>query len=77
MSSSLTALLPLVPAQVGLCCSNSKLNCSCPKPPPVVWAACPRWHVGNNTIGSGVYDASGVLLQPDGTWHMWVLPLSR
>ena len=73
---SLTAL-PLAPAQVGLCCSNSKLNCSCPKPPPVVWAACPRWHVGNNTIGSGVYDASGVLLQPDGTWHMWVLPLSR
>eukprot|EP01045_Picozoa_sp_COSAG04_P036730 COSAG04_NODE_9066_length_902_cov_1.103362_1_plen_202_part_00 len=40
----------------------------------MVWAACPRWHVGNNTIGSGVYDASGVLLQPDGTWHMWVLP---
>ena len=53
---------------VGLCCSNSKLNCSCPKAPPVVWDACPKWHVGNNTIGSGVYDASGVLRQPDGTW---------
>jgi hypothetical protein len=56
---------------VGLCCSNSKLNCSCPKAPHVVWAACPQWHVGNNTIGSGVYDASGVLRQPDGTWHMF------
>ena len=53
---------------VGLCCSNSKLNCSCPKAPPVVWDACPKWHVGNNTIGTGVYDASGVLRQPDGTW---------
>ena len=49
---------------VGLCCSNSKLNCSCPKAPPVVWDACPKWHVGNNTIGTGVYDASGVLRQP-------------
>jgi hypothetical protein len=57
---------------VGLCCSNSKLNCSCPHAPSVVWAACPKWHVGNNTIHDRtVYDASGVLLQPDGTWHMF------
>eukprot|EP01052_Picozoa_sp_SAG31_P026805 SAG31_NODE_2456_length_5663_cov_8.660361_6_plen_274_part_00 len=56
---------------VGLCCSDSKLNCSCPRAPTVVWDACPQWHVGNNTIGSGVYDASGVLRQPDGTWHMF------
>jgi len=56
---------------VSLCCSNSKLNCSCPRAPPVNWDACPKWHVGNNTIGSGVYDASSVLRQPDGTWHMF------
>ena len=39
--------------------------------PPVNWAACPQWHVGNETLGSVVYDSSGLLLQPDGTWHVF------
>ena len=70
--ASATAVMNAWPDNpVGLCCSDSTLNCSCPTAPPVVWDACPRWHVGNNTIGSGVYDASGVLRQPDGTWHMF------